>query len=108
MLVICIVKFVEAAEVSIPPVSNQTLVATTDTIIVSWTKPTDDITGYLVVFNPVDGEPKEMKIADPEQGEAELSSLTPGLECSVDIIPLIGDKQGEKVTLKGRTGECRP
>lgn len=92
------------AKVVIPPVTGQTLKGTSDTLTAMWSKPSDDVTGYLVVLTPVDKDPQDVKIDNPDETTATFKDLVPGLECTVDIIPLAGETQGEKVTIKGKTG----
>lgn len=93
-----------AAEVVPAPVTDQALKGKVNSLTATWTKPSGDITGYLVVLTPLGKDPQEMKIDNPDETSAEFINLDAGQECTVDIIPLAGETKGEKVTIKGRTG----
>ncbi|XP_071837899.1 uncharacterized protein [Apostichopus japonicus] len=92
-----------AAEVVPAPVTDQALKGKVNSLTATWTKPSGDITGYLVVLTPLGKDPQEMKIDNPDETSAEFKNLDAGLKCTVDIIPLAGETKGEKVTIKGRT-----
>ena len=87
-------------------VTDPFLDSTSDTLIVTWTPPSDgEFTGYRVRISPSDAKKSKLDIKDVNQTRAEFTGLTPNKKYKVSIMTMSGQTESEKVSLQEKTSK---
>ena len=79
--------------------------STSDTIIVNWTAPGGEFTGYKAKIAPSDAKKSKVDIKDVNQTRAEFTGLMPNKKYKVTVLTMSGQTESEKVTLQDKTSE---
>lgn len=86
-------------------VVDATMDCTDTTVIVNWSPPEGEFTGYRVRLSPGDAKKSKMDINDVNKTRAEFSGLTPNKKYKVHVMTLSGQVESEKVTVQDTTSE---